>query len=148
MNGLIFNIAQGLSGVVGMRVDTIRRILDTVQKTIDQLIQTAPDDPELLHSRAAMFNNFVTTYLAAGDLQDATTAATQGLDILRKLAARDQGNARAQRDVAIGLEKLGDVKLQEGDQAGALAAYQESLEIGRKLASQDKATRMRSATWR
>jgi tetratricopeptide (TPR) repeat protein len=30
------------------------------------------------------------------------------------------------------------VKMQGGDQAGALAAYQESLAIGRKLAAQDK----------
>ena len=104
VNGLIFNIAQGLSGVVGMRVDTIRKILDTVQKTIDQLIKTAPDDPQLLRSRAAMYNNFVTTYLAAGDLLDATAAATQGLDIIRKLAAQDQGNPQAQRDVSIALK--------------------------------------------
>ncbi len=136
VDGLIFNIAQGLSGVVGMRVNTIRKILDTVQKTIDQLIRTAPDDPQLLRSRAAMFNNFATTYVAAGDLLDATAAATQGLDILRKLAAQDQTNAQAQRDLAIGLEKLGDVKLQGGDRAGALAAYQESLDIVRKLAAQ------------
>ena len=138
VNGLIFNIAQGLSGVVGMRVDTIRRILETVRNTIDQLIQTAPDDPQLLRSRAVMFDNFVTTYLAAGDLQDAAAAATQSLDILRKLAAQHQDSARAQRDVAIGLEKLGDVKLRGGDLAAALAAYQESLNIRRKLAAQDQ----------
>ena len=126
VNGLIFNIAQGLSGVVGMKVDTIRRILDTVQKTIDQLIETAPDDPQLLRSRAVMYSNFATTYLAAGDLQDAATAATQSLDIARKLAAQNQGNAQASRDVSISLDKVGDVKLQGGDLAGALAAYQES----------------------
>ena len=120
VDGLIFNIAQGLRGVVGMRVDTIRKILDTVQTTIDQLSRTAPDDPQLLRSRSAMFNNFVTTYLAAGDLQDAAAAATQSLDIFRKLAAQDQGNAQAQTDVSVSVEKLGDVKLQGGDHAGAL----------------------------
>jgi tetratricopeptide (TPR) repeat protein len=45
---------------------------------------------------------------------------------------------QAQRAVAGSLRKLGNVKLQAGDQAGALAAYQESLEIARKLlAAQD-----------
>jgi hypothetical protein len=34
---LIFDIAQGLRDVAGMRVDTIRKILGTVQETIDQL---------------------------------------------------------------------------------------------------------------
>jgi hypothetical protein len=100
VDGLIFNIAQGLQGVVGMRVDTIRRILDTVQKTIDELTRTAPDDPELLRSRAVMFDNFVITYLAADDLKDASSAAAQSLDIFRKLAARDPGRcARAERRV-------------------------------------------------
>ena len=135
VNGLIFNIAQGLSGIVGMRIETIRGILDTVQKTVDELIQTAPGDPQLLHSRVVMFGNFVDAYLAAGDLKDASTAATQSLDIARKLAAHDPGNPDAQRDVSVSLQKLGDVKLQGGDQAGALAAYQEGLDIARKLAT-------------
>jgi tetratricopeptide (TPR) repeat protein len=138
VDGLISNIAQGLSGVVGMRVDTIRKILGTVQTTIDQITLSAPDDPQLLRSRSVMFTNFVVTYLAAGDLQDAAAAATQGLAITRKLAAQDQGNAQAQRDMSVSLNKLGDVKLRGGDQAGALAAYQEGLDIARKLAAQDQ----------
>ena len=99
VDGLIFNIAQGLRDVAGMRVETIRTVLDTVQKTTDQLIAAAPDDPQLLRSRAVMFTNFVDTYLAAGDLKDAAAAATQGLEIDRKLAALDPGNAPAQRDL-------------------------------------------------
>ena len=39
--------------------------------------------------------------------------------------------------MSVSLNRLGDVKLQAGDQAGALAAYQESLDIARKLAAQD-----------
>jgi len=35
--------------------------------------------------------------------------------------------ARAQRDLSISLEKIGDIKLRAGDAAGALAAYEESL---------------------
>ena len=137
VDALIFNIAQGLQNVAGMRVDTIKKILNTVQKTIDQLTQAAPDDPRLLRSRAAMFNNFVDTYLAAGDLRDAATAAAQGLDILRKLAAQNPGNAEAQRDVSVSLEKVGNTRQQQGDLAAALGAYQESLDIRRKLAAQN-----------
>ena len=137
VNTLVFDIAQGLRNVVGMRVDTIRRILETVQKAIDELTQTAPDDPRLLHSRSVMFNKFVDTYLAAGDLKDAGAAAAQSLDTARKLAAQEPNNAQAQSGVAVSLDGLGDVKLQAGDQAGAVAAYQESLDIARKLATQD-----------
>jgi hypothetical protein len=39
--------------------------------------------------------------------------------------------------VSVSLTKLGDVKLKDSDQAGALAAYQESLDIRRKLAAQE-----------
>jgi tetratricopeptide (TPR) repeat protein len=137
VDGLIFNIAEGLRNVGGMRVETIRTVLDTVQKTTDKLIAAAPDDAQLLRSRAAMFNNFVETYLAAGDLKDAAAAAAQSLGITRKLAAQDPGNAGAQGDVSRSLDKVGAVKLQGGDRAGALAAYQESLDIRRKLAAQD-----------
>ena len=138
VNSLIFNIAQGLRDVVGMRVETTRKILNTVRETIDQLTLTGPEDPQLLRSRGVMFDNFVSTYLAAGDLKDASAAAVQSLDIVRKLAAKDQGDARAQDDLLVSLNRLGDVKLQAGDRKEALAAYQESLDIARKLAAQDQ----------
>jgi len=47
-------------------------------------------------------------------------------------------NVLAQRDVSVILNHVGDVKLQGGDQAGALAAYQESLNIARTLAAQNQ----------
>jgi tetratricopeptide (TPR) repeat protein len=137
VEALIFDIAQGLRETVGMRVETIRRILTTVQKTSDQLTQTAPDDPELLRSRSVMFNNFATTYLAAGDLQNATAAVAQALEVARNLAARDTANPDAQRDVWVALNKTGEVRLRAGDGAGALVAYNESLAIARQLAARD-----------
>jgi hypothetical protein len=72
-----------------------------------------------------------------GDRAGALAAQQECVDIVRKLAAQDPGNAQAQRDVAVTLDKLGDVKLQAGDRAGALAAYQECVDIVRKLAAQD-----------
>ena len=75
--------------------------------------------------------------LLEGDLQGSLAAFQESLDIARKLAALDPGNATAQRDVSVVLSKLGNMKLQDGDLAGALAALQESLGIDRKLAAQD-----------
>ena len=72
-----------------------------------------------------------------GDRAGALAADQDSLDIARKLAAQDPGDAQARRDVAVSLDNLGDVKLLTGDRAGALAAYQESLDIARKLAAQD-----------
>jgi hypothetical protein len=136
VDGLIFNIAQGLRDVAGMRVDTIRKILDTVQTTIDQLTLTAPDDPQLLHSRAVMFTNFVDTYLAAGDLRDAAAAAAQSLDIDRKRAAQDQGNAEAQTDLVVSLYKVSTVV----DPPQARTALAEALSILEKLGQEQKLT--------
>jgi tetratricopeptide (TPR) repeat protein len=134
---LIFDVAGDLSTMAGMRVDTIRTILETVRSTIDQLAEAAPDDVELQRSRSAMFNMFVDTYLAAGDLNGALDAAEQGLKIARKLFADDPNNTRAERDVSISLERLGDVKIGAGDSDGALAAYQERLDFARRLLAKD-----------
>jgi tetratricopeptide (TPR) repeat protein len=76
--------------------------------------------------------------LQEADQAGAAAAYQESLDIFYKLAAKDQGNAQAQRDVSVTLEKVGDVELQAGDRAGAVTAYQESLDIRRKLAAQDQ----------
>ena len=52
----------------GMRVESVRRILDAAQTMMDELARAAPDDLELQRSRAAMLTEFATTYLRAGDL--------------------------------------------------------------------------------
>jgi tetratricopeptide (TPR) repeat protein len=56
---------------------------------------------------------------------------------MRNLAAADPGNAGWQRDLSVSLEKVGDVRFDAGDRAGALAAYEECLAIRRKLAAAD-----------
>lgn len=139
VDGLIFNIAQGLKNVAGMRVETVRRILETTRATVDKLSATAPDDKRLLRIRAAMLLEFAITYLSAGDLKDALSTSTESLAILRRLAAQDPGDAQAQRDVATSLMKLGDIRMRGGDNTGALAAYEESLGICRRLAARDPA---------
>ena len=58
-------------------------------------------------------------------------------DDRRDLAARDPGNAGWARDVSVSLDRVGDVRVAQGDLAGALAAYEESLTIARDLAARD-----------
>ena len=50
------------------------------------------------------------------------------------MAALDPGNANWQRDLAIGLVKIGNVRLTSGDRDAALTAFQESLRLRRRLA--------------
>jgi tetratricopeptide (TPR) repeat protein len=134
---VVFNLAQSLRSVQGMRVESVRRILDAAQVMMDQLARAAPEDLKLQQSRSAMLTEFVVTYLAAGDLTRARTAAEDGLTITRKLAAADPGNADWQHGLSVSLNRVGDVRLAAGDGAGALAAYEESLGVRRKLAAAD-----------
>ncbi len=137
LNGLIYNVAQGLQNVVGMRVDSVKSTLSAVSATIDALDKSAPDDVQLELSRARMLANFVDAYLAAGALKDAEGAAHDGLAAARAVAVKDPENIDAQRALAVGLYKVGDVKLKEGDTGGALQSYQESRDTARRLADRE-----------
>ena len=64
----------------------------------------------------------------------------------RKLVSKDKQNPRLQRDLAISLNFLGDVKGAVGDHNGALAAYNEGLGIVRLLATQHRVQRDLAAT--
>ena len=134
VDGLIFDVAEGLRNVSGMRVETIRKILETVRTTVERLAETAPDDPELRKSQVWMYAFFADTYLAAGAVSDALELADAGLAIARTLAEADPGNGMARGDLSATLQRAGDVKFQAGDRAGAQSAYEESLTIDRALA--------------
>jgi len=134
---VVFRIAQDLRDVQGMRVESVRQILDTARSMMDELARAAPDDLRLQRSRSVMLNEFAETYVGAGDLTRAQSAADESLVIARKLAATDLGNTGWQHDVSVSLERLGDVRLAAGDRAAALAAYEEGLTIRRKLAAAD-----------
>jgi hypothetical protein len=55
----------------------------------------------------------------------------------RRLADAQKGDTQLQRDISVSLDKIGDVKRSQNDNAGALAAYDESLAIARHLAAVD-----------
>ncbi len=127
----VFNIAQGLRDVSGMRIEALKTILTTVKEASDKLLATAPDDPELLRSRAAMFGNFAEAYDAAGDITAARGYAQQSLDIMRTLARQRPEDVRVERDLSVPLTTLGSLDLRAGDLAGALRAFEEALALAR-----------------
>jgi tetratricopeptide (TPR) repeat protein len=132
---VVFRLAQNLRDVQGMRVDSVRKILDAARTLMDQIAQAAPDDPQLQRSRAAMLSEFTETFLRIGDLTRAQGSAEEALAIMRKLAAADPGNAALQRDVYVIVTRLGGVQLAAGARAEALAAFEEGLAIIRKIAA-------------
>jgi tetratricopeptide (TPR) repeat protein len=134
---MVFNLARDLRDVAGMRIESVRKILDAAQALMNRLAKAAPDDLDLQRSRSSMLNELVDTYLPLGDLTRAITAANESLAITRKLTAADPGNAGWQRDVGVSLNRVGNVRLAAGDRAGALAVYEEHLAIARKIAAAD-----------
>jgi tetratricopeptide (TPR) repeat protein len=134
---VVFQVAQNLRNVQGMRVETVRRILDAARTLMDRIAQAAPDDPQLQRSRAAMLSEFTETFVRIGDLRLAQAAAQEGLAIVRKLAAADPDNASLQRDVYVFLTRLGNVQLAAGARTQALASYENGLAIARALIAHD-----------
>ncbi len=138
VNGLIFQIAQGLRDVEGIRVESLDKILGQARSTVERLTETDPDNPELIRSKTAMLDEFAQTYLAAGNLEAALKNAEEAEALMRKEVAKDDGNSYAKRNLSVVLVHLGDAKRDMGNTAGALAAYEESLEIREALSAEDE----------
>ena len=81
VNGLVFDISEGLRDVEGMRIATIQKVLTGVQTAVDELYKKSPDDIGLQRMRAAMLTNFGETYLAAGGAAEALAANEEALKI-------------------------------------------------------------------
>ncbi len=132
---VIFDVAQGLRDVEGMRVESLRAILSRVETAVTNLAQAAPDDAGVQRSRSVMLDEFGDTYLAAGDSAAALAAYEESLAVARNLVADDPGKEEHRRDVLARLGGVGDVRLRTGDAEGADAAYGEMLELARDLAA-------------
>jgi len=137
VDDVVFDVSQGLREVEGMRTETIRTILGSVETAVSRLSEAAADDTDILRSRGAMLDEFGDTYAAAGDRASALAAYGESLDIARRLAAADPDNTLWQRDIAVALSAIGDVHLDRGDTAAALQSYEGYLDVARKLAAID-----------
>jgi tetratricopeptide (TPR) repeat protein len=136
---VVFDIAQGLRDVEGMRAETVRKILGTAAMTVDALVGSAPENLELQRTRSAMLNEFGDTYLRLGDRAQALKSYRDGLVIAERLAKANPNNTRWQRDLSVSYDKIGDV-LQAHDNLGeALKYYRDSLAIAERLSKADPA---------
>ena len=130
MDGLTFDIGHTLRSLEGMRLVTLRGLLERVRAASDGLAYA--DDPGLMRSRMLMLNELVDTYISSADLGAAGAAAEESLAIARKLAGGGNEPQR-QSDLAAALEHLADVKFAAGDRAAALANYERDREITETL---------------
>jgi tetratricopeptide (TPR) repeat protein len=135
---LVFDIAQGLRDVQGMSAETVRKILETARATFEQLVASAPEDLELQRSRSVMLDEFGSTYLTLGDLEQALKAHRDGLAIVGRLVASDRNNTLWQRDLSISYNDIGNVLVAQGKLGEALKAYRDGLAIMERLAGADR----------
>jgi len=59
------------------------------------------------------------------------------MDIISRLAEADPDNAGWQRDLSVSHNKIGDVRVEQGDLSGALESYRASMAIRERLAEAD-----------
>jgi hypothetical protein len=85
---------------------------------------------------------------AQGDLSSALSSYKHGLEIRKKLAARDPANAQWKTDLVISLWKLASILEQQGtpQKREAGVNYQRALELLRPLAAQNRLT-AEQKTW-
>jgi tetratricopeptide (TPR) repeat protein len=135
---LIFDIAQGFRHTEGVRVATIRSVLDQAEGNIEELLRDAPTDHELLIIKGGMFEEFAQVYLNSGDLDKALDAAQKGLAIYRKL---DDGSstdaADARRRSTVTLNEIGAITAHSGNLAAAVDSYAQAVAILRNLVAAD-----------
>ena len=137
IDAVIFDLAQGLENIEGMRSETVRRILSRAEAAIGELAARTDSNAQVRRSQAVMFRTFSGVYLRLGATELASSYAQQALDIARELSAKDPNDSLFRRDLYLSLQKLGDVRVTQGNLPDALAAYREDLDLIRKLSATD-----------
>ena len=135
MDSVVFDLASGLRDVEGMRVETVRRILSRAEKAVGELASRTENDPAIRRSESAMYNVFSETYLRLGDTKLALDYAQKAVALGRQLSIEDPKNTDARHDLAVSLDRTGDVLRAKGELVAALATYREVLAIARALAA-------------
>jgi tetratricopeptide (TPR) repeat protein len=134
---VIFDIAHGLQDIDGMRVETVRRILERAEVAVGRLASRTDNDPEVRRSQVAMLTLFSDIYLKLGATELAVQYARNAVEIARDLATNNAQNAESLDDLSVSLNKVGHGLRKRGDLKGALAAYREGLDIARKLSAKN-----------
>jgi tetratricopeptide (TPR) repeat protein len=138
VKGLIFDIAQGLRNVEGIRVESLDKILGQTRKAVERLTETDPDNAQLLYAKAAMLDQFAKTYLEAGNLDAALKNAEENLALLQHIGQTKGAGSGLMRQIVAALTSVGDIRRDRGDSAGALRSYELGLGISRDLPKIDE----------
>ncbi|MEQ1715785.1 MAG: tetratricopeptide repeat protein [Hyphomicrobium sp.] len=132
-DSLVFDIAQGLRDVEGVKESAIAKILETARGNFERLADAAPTNLDLQRSRSIMLGEFGETYRTLGNLQAAQNSHRASLAIAERLAKAVPGNTEWQRDFGVSLSRNADVLVVQGNLPGALSHYTTSLSVREQL---------------
>jgi tetratricopeptide (TPR) repeat protein len=108
--------------------DAVSGVYERTQTLVHDLMQR---DLSVSYDRAGDLSG------AREDRDGALKTYSDGLEIAKKLAARDPDNAELQRDLSVSYNLIGDISASRGDRDGALNAYQDGLDIAKALSARD-----------
>jgi tetratricopeptide (TPR) repeat protein len=137
IDAVIYDVAEGLKDIEGMRAETVHRILGQAEAAVGQLALSTEDAPAVRGSQGWMFLLFSETYLKLGSTELAGGYARKAIAIFRPLAANEPANGEWLRNVSLSLGRFGKVQEAQGNHPAALATYREGLDIARALAAKD-----------
>ncbi len=97
-----------------------------------------PEDTSGLHSEAQARARYGDTlYAVTGDWRESGAQFERAISILGGLHASDQARIDYARSLSLCQERLGDVRLQAGDLAGARSLYDSALQLRRDILARD-----------
>lgn len=135
LQGVVSDIAGGLKNVQGMSIENRRAILMRVSRSVDMLRYTAGDNPALNSTRAMMLKAFGDAYWSGGDtlkaLQSYQEATSLYIGMLKTAKGADLNEAN--RQIANGLDNIGDILVSQGKRDDALQIFNKSIRIRQKL---------------
>jgi tetratricopeptide (TPR) repeat protein len=130
-DAIIRDLVDGLKDAEGMRVDTLRRMLDVADAAVTKLASSNENDPKALMQRALVLSRLSDVYLKIGSTEIAADYARKALDTIRAAAPKNPDNTVWLRNKSLILERVADLLSTQGDLAGALTDYRELIVIAR-----------------
>lgn len=150
-DSLVNNLALRLRGVEGIKVGTLREILDGARVAYEGLAKAAPNDTDLQMSQAAMHVAFSDTYATQGDTAHQMSSANAALAIMRALTEKDPGNLAWQFALSRAYDRTARAFEAQGKLDDAVKTFQVSLSIREALVKADPSAldyqRALSSTW-
>jgi Novel STAND NTPase 1 len=146
-SNMIAATAQGLRDLKGISVTTIDIVLNAIDRAVQKLKDTYPDNPLVDLSRAAARFEFAKTYQATGNRALAVKVAMESLDIRKEITRYDGGEAADDAaaasfeavpadwrwDLSNSLELVGDLAREDNKIGEARESFLKALRIRTRL---------------